>query len=884
MRLRKALSLLLALCMVLGLMTVTASAAETAVSYTKYSWDESTNTLSSTTETTTKYTVVTKDLIKESSGGTGKGLLSGTYVVNSDTTIEDYVYIRKGCTVNLIVQSGVTLTCKKGIGCGYDKNKEYATLNIFGSGKIVTTGEKYTAGIGGKDNEASGNISIHGTTITAKGGYGGAGIGGGDGGKDPDGTTSIRIYDGTINATGGKYGAGIGGGDEQPGAHTYIYGGTITATSEGKGAGIGGGDEEGTLGVFIYGGIVKATGGDHGAGIGAGEGGGNLRKAENGGGVNILGGNVTAVGGNGGAGIGGGWFENMSGTVIIAGSPESVTVNGGVSAAGIGGGNGLNGSAVNCDGDMKGTITIDSSSDGLIKITGGTFGGAGIGAGLTGNMDGKVYIKNGNIEVYAGYGGAGIGGGLETDNTGAGGEGGDVYVGGGTLKVFGNQEYSDAQAIGYGMQACPFGTDPSGSVYISHDKNKTGNYMRVAYKKNDDKTYSTAEAGKRSSKCHQDEVILIITECDHRDYYGKSGLTYSIDNEKTHTVKCKYCGYEAGVTHTVPDCECGYSRPRRTVTLNSLTGIETAVIAEGYSFTLPYTMGEIVTGNTIPTSYFEVKGWTLTGDPSGMIYEAGSDVTVNTDMEFTLVTEPVYVIECTETENGRISSDLDVAKAGDTIKIKVLPDAGYFVRSVAYTYIVDFDPGDGYLYADPVRIPGEEGAYQLTMPQLNEPANGILVTAEFVKDEEQPISVLEVSDGKVSADRETARFNEEVTLTVTPDEGFALSKIRCTTVNGEEVELTKVSDTIYTFRMPGDGVNVSADFDELSAWVKLQAAIDALADSGTITLTEACVAGADDTALVIPEGSTITIDLNGCAIDRNLYDPIENGCVLVNNA
>ena len=256
-----AMALFMAATLVVAAFPVTARAAQDTVSYTRYSWNESTKTLSTTTEETSNYTVVTKDLIKESSNGTGKGLMSGTFVVNSDTTIEDHVYIRKGCTVNLIVLDGVTLTCKKGIGCGYDKDKAYATLNIFGEGTIVSTGYDYAAGIGGKDNEASGNISIHGTTVKATGGFGGAGIGGGDGGKDPDGTTSIKIYAGNITATGGKYGAGIGGGDEQPGAHTYIYGGTITASSKEQGAGIGGGDEEGTLGVYIYGGKVTATGG-----------------------------------------------------------------------------------------------------------------------------------------------------------------------------------------------------------------------------------------------------------------------------------------------------------------------------------------------------------------------------------------------------------------------------------------------------------------------------------------------------------------------------------------------------------------------------------------------------------------------------------------------
>ena len=226
---RRLTATLLALLMVVTVTTVgfplTANAEQSAVTYTEYSWDDS--ALQTEVKTATDYTVVTSDLFKTNPDG----LMSGTFVVNANTTIDDYFYIRKKQTVNLIVEQGATLTCKKGIGCGYDKDNQFSTLNIYGTGKIVTTGKKYYAGIGGRDNETSGNINIHGTTIEAEGGKYGAGIGGGDEGKKPDDKTAIKIYAGNITAKAGSEGAGIGGGNEQPGARTYIYGGSITAES-----------------------------------------------------------------------------------------------------------------------------------------------------------------------------------------------------------------------------------------------------------------------------------------------------------------------------------------------------------------------------------------------------------------------------------------------------------------------------------------------------------------------------------------------------------------------------------------------------------------------------------------------------------------------------
>ena len=180
----------------LPLGAVASAAQNPEVNYTKYYPDTKEGSYFTITHTSKDYTIVTKDLMTNSSGGTGKGLTSGTYVVNSNTTIDERVNIVKGAEVNLIIQPNVTLTCNKGIGCGYNKNGEYATLNICGSGKLVATGTKNTAGIGGNDDETSGNILIHGCTVEATGGKHGAGIGGGEGGKDPDDTTSIKIFAG----------------------------------------------------------------------------------------------------------------------------------------------------------------------------------------------------------------------------------------------------------------------------------------------------------------------------------------------------------------------------------------------------------------------------------------------------------------------------------------------------------------------------------------------------------------------------------------------------------------------------------------------------------------------------------------------------------------
>ena len=186
-----------------------------------------------------------------------------------------------------------------------------------GIGSLKATGGQYAAGIGnggyyGNGGNRSGeNITITGGTVTATGGWGGAGIGGGYYGSGKN----ITIKGGTVTATGGDEGAGIGGGYYGNGENIKITDGTVNATGGWGGAGIGGGGSyDGCSGknITITGGTVTATGGDEGAGIGGGGWGGSGED------ITINGGTVNADGGSSGAGIGGG----------ATGSGSNVTVSG----------------------------------------------------------------------------------------------------------------------------------------------------------------------------------------------------------------------------------------------------------------------------------------------------------------------------------------------------------------------------------------------------------------------------------------------------------------------------------------------------------------------------------------------------------------------------
>ena len=225
-------------------------------------------------------------------------------------------------------------------------------------------------------------------------------------GKETSGTLTItdNNNDGKLTANGGAGSAGIGGGFGNDG-QAAITGGEITASGGSYGAGIGGGRNYNSAGgngdVTISGGKITAKGDDHAAGIG---GGGDYSDPTNtgNGNVTISGGEITATGGWLGSGIGGGTFG--TGTVTISGGTIK-DAQGGAGAAGIGGGS-------YGDGDVK------VSGNAIIANAESARYGSGIGAGqgsLRDNIStvGKVTIEgNAKIEnAKSGYGGSGIGGG-----------------------------------------------------------------------------------------------------------------------------------------------------------------------------------------------------------------------------------------------------------------------------------------------------------------------------------------------------------------------------------------------------------------------------------------------------------------------------------------
>lgn len=268
-----------------------------------------------------------------------------------------------------VILNDVTLTPDKGSPFAIAQGAS-VNMTLLGTNEVGAAEGDY-AGIQVPDG-ATLTITKDSTgSLTAKGGFSGAGIGGGNGSAGG----CITINGGTVTAIGDKYGAGIGGGYKGEGGTITISGGVVVANGgsycsygtdtmwiHGSGAGIGGGSAGAGGGkIEINGGTVTATGGASGAGIGSGHA-GIVQKTTD---ITISGGTVIAQGDIKGAGIGGG-YDCSGGIITISGG--TITASGGRDGAGIGGGYWGGG----------GTITV---SGGNVKATAGEYATNAIGAG-----------------------------------------------------------------------------------------------------------------------------------------------------------------------------------------------------------------------------------------------------------------------------------------------------------------------------------------------------------------------------------------------------------------------------------------------------------------------------------------------------------------------
>ena len=184
---------------------------------------------------------------------TGKSDENTVSVKDADVTFKDLEIDRSasstaadGAAVSVSGNSSIELdgknTISSGMGhAGIEKADDNGTMTIKDdnnvSGSLTANGGFGGAGIGGGNNADGSDITITGGAIIANGGFGGAGIGGGSSSISGGGNGSdITISGGNVTANGGTAGAGIGGGRGGKGENVTISGSSTVSVKHGPGA------------------------------------------------------------------------------------------------------------------------------------------------------------------------------------------------------------------------------------------------------------------------------------------------------------------------------------------------------------------------------------------------------------------------------------------------------------------------------------------------------------------------------------------------------------------------------------------------------------------------------------------------------------------------
>ncbi len=196
--------------------------------------------------------------------------------------------------------------------------------------------------------------------------------------------------------------------------------------------------------------------------------------------------------------------------------------------------------------------------------------------------------------------------------------------------------------------------------------------------------------------------------------------------------------------------------------------------------------GETVTVTATPENGYSFKENSLTVNgeaQQGLTFTMPAE---NVELSATFVKDTVLytVTLTTDTTKGTLSASKTKAEAGETITITPHPASGWAISAVK---------------VDGTAINASAGVYTFTMPEKN-----VTVTGEFVE-AVYNITIDPVEHVTITADKSTAKYNEQVTLTVQTDTGFVVDNIL---VNG--------TPSSATFTMPAEDVVITAQVTQVS--------------------------------------------------------------------
>lgn len=202
-------------------------------------------------------------------------------------------------------------------------------------------------------------------------------------------------------------------------------------------------------------------------------------------------------------------------------------------------------------------------------------------------------------------------------------------------------------------------------------------------------------------------------------------------------------------------------------------------------------------------------------------------VTLTVDEGVTLATNDQLTSEGEIVNHGSITGQVTASEPSDADQYRVtyLADDQLWYTTVltqsgnVLSFTQPADPTKaghtfaGWDYGDNVSV--SDGTVTLTVDAAKTYTFHAQWTATSVPPVTYPVAVTPSENGQVTTDLSSAAQGQNVTITVTPQEGFAVSAVVVAGQDGSTVTVTDHQDGTYTFTMPAFSVTVAVTFSQV---------------------------------------------------------------------
>ena len=195
-----------------------------------------------------------------------------------------------------------------------------------------------------------------------------------------------------------------------------------------------------------------------------------------------------------------------------------------------------------------------------------------------------------------------------------------------------------------------------------------------------------------------------------------------------------------------------------------------------------------------------VDGGTLTGDVTGTVNYKVTGVSLNTD-SLSLEVGESETLTATITPSN--ATDQNVTWSSNNESVATVGTSGKVTAIKAGTATITATAADGS---------GKSASCSVTVKAPPEPEPEPEPTPPPYIPPTYAVTTPETTGGTVTVSPSRASSGRTVTITATPDTGFALESLTVLDSRGNEIALTDKGDGKYTFTMPASRVTVQASF------------------------------------------------------------------------